>query len=369
MPSGGMAGMNMTGFHMTGPMWMPSAPPTIGRLFAWHPQPIPVMPLLCLAAALLYGYGMLRLRRRGDRWPIGRLIAWLFGLLSILSVTSTGIAGYSMELFSAHMVQHMMLSMFAPIPLLMGAPVTLALRALPVSPRRGARGPREVLVAVIHSRFARVITSVFFTMPLFIASLYGLYFTPLFDFLMRTWAGHGVMMLHFLLVGLLFFYPIMGVDPAPTARKPVFAILELFGGMPFHAFFGIAVMMSTGLITRSFDHVPAGWHTTALSDQQAGGAIAWAFSEIPTIIVLLVVFAKWRKSEERLARRSDRAAERDRDAELNAYNAYLAELNTHGRVHVDEPAQAMVSSGHAPKRGHYDTSASEHPASSGDGRG
>lgn len=345
--TGGMAGMPGM---MSGPMWHPTVPPTLGRLLAWHPQPVPVMPLLCLALALGYGYGMLRLRRRGDRWPVARLIAWLFGLLAVFAVTGTGIAGYGMELFSVHMVQHMVLSMLAPIPLLMGAPVTLALRALPVSPRRGARGPREVLVAVIHSRFARVVTSPFFTMPVFIASLYGLYFTPMFDLLMRTWWGHGVMMLHFIAVGLLFFYPILGVDPAPTARKPVFAILELFGGMPFHAFFGIAVMMSTGLITRTFAHPPAGWHTTGLSDQQAGGAIAWSFSEIPTIIVLLVVFAQWRRGEVRLARRSDRAAVRDRDAELNAYNAYLAELNAHGRVRVDEPAQVMAAHGHAPGR-------------------
>ena len=325
----GMAGMpgmpGMNGPHMTGPMWMPTQAPTLGRLLAWHPQPVPVEPVACLLALVVYGLAVARLRRRGDRWPVTRVLWWVAGVASVALVTCTGVGGYGMGLFSVHMVQHMVLSMLSPILLLLGAPVTLALRALPPA-RRGRTGPREVITWFLHSRLARVVSSPLFTLPLFIASLYGLYFTPLFDFAMRSWPGHEWMLAHFLATGLLFFWPIMGVDPAPRRPSYVMRMLELFIGMPFHAFFGIAVMMSNGLIVGFFAHPPVAWGVSPLSDQNLGGGIAWAFSEIPTVLVLLALLAQWFASERRAAVRADRQADRDDDAELVAYNAYLTRL-------------------------------------------
>ncbi|WP_241780254.1 cytochrome c oxidase assembly protein, partial [Streptomyces wadayamensis] len=108
-------------------------------------------------------------------------------------------------MFSVHMVQHMVISMLTPILLLLGAPITLALRALPVA-GRGRTGPRELLLKLLHSWYMRIITHPAFTIPMFIASLYALYFTPLFDYLMGSTVGHIVMMVHFLAVGLVFFW-------------------------------------------------------------------------------------------------------------------------------------------------------------------
>ncbi|MBR7832976.1 cytochrome c oxidase assembly protein [Actinospica durhamensis] len=173
-------------------------------------------------------------------------------------------------------------------------------------------------------------TSPFFTLPLLIASLYGLYFTPLFDTLMSTWWGHDLMLGHFVAVGSLFYFPLLGVDPAPRKPHPVIGMLELTVGMPFHAFFGITVMMSTSLVTPFFAHPPQQWGIEPLADQSTAGAIAWAFGEIPTLIMLLVMAARWMRSEQRVARRTDRAADRDGDAELTAYNRYLAELSAAG---------------------------------------
>jgi len=134
-----MPGMRMPS-TMSGPMWMPDVPPTLARLLAWHPQPVPVEPAACALLLLAYGLAVVRLRRRGDRWPIGRSVAWVLGVASIAAVTCTGVGGYGMELFSVHMVQHMVLSMLSPILLLLGAPITLALRTLPAA-RRGHTGP------------------------------------------------------------------------------------------------------------------------------------------------------------------------------------------------------------------------------------
>ncbi|MBI0376280.1 cytochrome c oxidase assembly protein [Streptomyces albiflaviniger] len=281
----------------------------------------------CVLALGLYGWGVARLRRRGDAWPVGRLVSFALGVLTIAVAMCTKLNDYGMVMFSVHMVQHMIISMVSPILLLLGAPVTLTLRALPAA-GRGRKGPRELLVALLHSRYMRIITHPAFTIPLFIASLYALYFTPLFDFLMESKAGHIAMMVHFLAVGLVFFWPIMGVDPGPHRPGYVMRMLELFSGMPFHAFFGIALMMASEPMVGAYKHPPASLGVDALSDQTWAGGIAWAFSEIPSVIVLVALVYQWYKSEQRQARRIDRTADRDGDQELAAYNAYLASLQS-----------------------------------------
>ncbi|QQC87793.1 cytochrome c oxidase assembly protein [Streptomyces alfalfae] len=283
-----------------------------------------------LVGLALYGWGVTRLVRRGDKWPVGRTVAFVLGVLTVLLVMCTQLNDYGMVMFSVHMVQHMVISMLSPILLLLGAPITLALRALPTA-ARGHKGPREWLLWLLHSRYMRIITHPAFTIPLFIASLYALYFTPIFDTLMGSKAGHIGMMVHFLAVGLVFFWPIMGVDPGPHRPGYVMRMLELFAGMPFHAFFGIALMMATQPMVGTYTHPPASLGIDALADQEAAGGIAWAFSEIPSVVVLVALLFQWRRSEDREARRKDRAADRDGDKELEAYNAYLASLAARGR--------------------------------------
>ncbi|KOT37634.1 membrane protein [Streptomyces caelestis] len=302
-------------------------PFTLGRGLAWSADGFFLV--ACLLGLALYGWGVFRLVRRGDKWPVGRTVAFVTGVLSIGLMMCTGLNDYGMVMFSVHMVQHMMISMVSPILILLGAPVTLALRALPPA-GRGRKGPRELLLMLLHSRYMRVVTHPVFTIPMFIASLYGLYFTPLFDFLMGSRPGHIAMMVHFLAVGLVFFWPIMGVDPGPHRPGYLMRMLELFAGMPFHAFFGIALMMASTPMVTTFENPPASLGIEALSDQNAAGGIAWAFSEVPSVLVLLALLFQWYASDQRQAKRKDRAADRDGDKELEAYNAYLASLNARG---------------------------------------
>ncbi|AZQ74674.1 MULTISPECIES: cytochrome c oxidase assembly protein [Streptomyces] len=319
-------GHGMQGMH--GMMHMDMPPFTLSRGLQFSGEPF--FMIGCLLGLGLYGWGVVRLRRRGDAWPWGRVVAFTLGVLSVALVMCTKLNDYGMVMFSVHMVQHMVISMLSPILLLLGAPVTLTLRALPAA-GRGRKGPREWLVALLHSRYMRIITHPAFTIPMFIASLYALYFTPLFDFLMETRTGHIAMMVHFLAVGLVFFWPIMGVDPGPHRPGYVMRMLELFAGMPFHAFFGIALMMASEPMIGTYMHPPASLGIDALDDQKAGGGIAWAFSEIPSVLVLLALVYQWYRSEQRQAKRADRAEERSGDKELNAYNAYLASLHAKGQ--------------------------------------
>ncbi|MFA1547385.1 cytochrome c oxidase assembly protein [Actinomadura chokoriensis] len=282
----------------------------------------------------LYLAGVVRLRRRGDSWPLGRTAAWIIGLVTIVAVTQSGVAKYAPILFSVHMAQHMVLNMLAPIFLVVGAPVTLALRALKPARERGDRGPREWLTALLHSRYLAVVAHPAVATLIFVVSTFALYYTPLFEAAMRNHLGHIAMTVHFLAAGSLFFWVLLGVDPAPKKLPYPARLILLFVTMPFHAFFGIALMnMSQALARGWYTAVDPPWGTTILHDQHTGGAIAWAFGEIPTFIVLIVLAFQWFADDQRQARRMDRRADRAAAAggrpeedELAAYNARLAKL-------------------------------------------
>ena len=309
-----------------------AGPPTLGRvLFDWR------FDLLFGTAALVLAVGYLlgvrRLRRRGDAWPTGRLVAWLLGCLVLLAATSSGIGRYMPAMFSMHMVGHMLLSMLAPILLVLGAPVTLALRALPAAGRDEPPGPREWLLAALHSRVSRVLTNPFVATALFVVGFYGLYFSGLFDAVVDSHGAHLAMNLHFLLSGYLFYWVVIGVDPTPRPIPPLAKLGVVFASLPLHAFFGVVLMgMSTVLGADFYRSLKLDWHTDLLGDQKLGGGIAWAAGEVPLVIVLVALFVQWRRSDQRTATRLDRAAERDDDADLAAYNAMLAEMARRDRA-------------------------------------
>jgi cytochrome c oxidase assembly factor CtaG len=240
-------------------------------------------------------------------------------------------------LFSAHMVAHMLLSMVVPIGLVLGAPVTLALRTLPGPRVPGELGPRQLLLAVLHSRVAKVVLHPLVAFALFVGSLYGIYFTPLFATLMSNHLGHVVMEFHFLTVGFLFFFVLVGIDPAPVRLPSIARIGLLFAAMPFHAFFSVAIMGGDTVLARSyFQALDRPYSTDLLGDQHLGGGIGWALGELPVLLVLGAVFVQWTRTDARDAARFDRDADRASrraaagntpvDDELSRYNTYLASL-------------------------------------------
>ncbi|MEO3789734.1 cytochrome c oxidase assembly protein [Nonomuraea sp. B10E15] len=278
----------------------------------------------------LYGAGVYRLARRGVAWSWGRTASWFFGVALLVFATQSGLARYAKVMFDVHMIEHMTLSMVVPIFLVLGGPVTLALRALKPASKRGDRGPREWITTILHSRFTKVVTHPLVATSIFVASTYALYFTPLFESAMQEHLGHIWMTLHFLISGCLFFWVIVGVDPGPHRLPHVWRLLMLFVTMPFHAFFGIALMMMGAVIASGwYEQLGRPWGDTLLQTQRDGGAIAWGFGEIPTLIVLLAIAVQWYQDDDRQARRTDRRADRSGagDPELDSYNAYLARLN------------------------------------------
>lgn len=285
----------------------------------------------------LYLVGVWRLQRRGDRWPIHRTVFWVLGMLLLVWVTGGPINAYQDYLFSVHMLGHMMLSMAIPLLLVSGAPITLALRAIDKR-EDGTRGGREWIMWAVHSPFARVVTHPFVAAGIFILSLWAFYFTDLVRWSMFEHLGHEWMVSHFLISGYLFVMSLVGADPVPYRLPYPGRLITLIAVMAMHAFFGIAIMMQSGLLVADwFGSMGRPWGPDPLQDQYIGGGVAWSIGEIPTLILAITVAIQWSRSDTRLQRRSDRHADRTGDAELAEYNAKLAALAERDRRSAARP--------------------------------
>jgi putative copper resistance protein D len=273
---------------------------------------------------VFYLWGVIRLRRRGDRWPWYRTALWLVGMASLLWVTCGVTNVYQQFLFSLHMLEHMLLTMAVPVLLVLSAPVTLAMRAIHKRDD-GSRGAREWILLAVHSRVAGVLTHPLVAAGLFVASLWVFYYTPLFRWATTDHVGHEWMTIHFLVVGYLFVQTLVGIDPVKNRPPYPIRLILLLIVMAFHAFFGLALISNDGLFLADwYGSMGRTWGATPLQDQQAAGGIAWSVGEIPTVILAIGVAILWSRSDDREAKRHDRQADRDGDAELEAYNRMLA---------------------------------------------
>ena len=280
--------------------------------------------LVCLFGAILYLAGAIRLHRRGDRWPIGRTIAWLGGLAMLFYTTNGALNAYEQYLFSVHMLGHMMLTMLIPLVLVLGAPVTLALRA--VEKRQdGSWGGREWILWTVQTPYSKFITHPVVAAVMFAGSLWVFYFTPIARWAAEEHLGHQWMIVHFLISGYLFSLSMIGIDPVPYRFPYPLRIATLFATMASHAFFGVTMMTGDGLMLADwYGAMGRTWGATPLEDQNAGGGIAWGIGELPTLALALIVAVQWSRSDDKEQKRKDRAADRSGDAELAAYNEMLA---------------------------------------------
>jgi len=310
----------------------PMPPPLSAGALATRWLVDPLILAVTLGVAGAYLAGAWRLRRRGDRWPAARTAAFVAGCAVVVLATSSGLARYAPVLFSVHMVAHLLLGMVAPILLVLGAPVTLALRALPPAADPAWPGPREWLAAAVRSRPARLLGHPLVALAVYVGGMYAFYLTDLFALALRSHAAHLLMVAHFLLAGYLFFWVVVGLDPAPGHRPgPLPRMGLVLVSMALHAFLGLAIMQAGELFAGEwFTALPRDWGPSPAADQYVAGGIAWSFGELPTVVVLGALLRQWIRADEREQRRLDRAAARAEagggpDAH-DAYNAWLAEV-------------------------------------------
>lgn len=321
---------------------VPERPLSTAESLLGHPLPSPVTAgswftswqmdtfwaPLTLAATVAYVVGVRRLRARGDRWPIGRTVSWLLAAAGLVWATSGAPGVYGDVLFSMHMVQHMTIATAVPAFLCLSAPVTLALRALS---RRsdGSRGAREWLLVLVHSRFMRLFGHPLVAAALFIVGLVVFYYSPLFELSLRSHTAHLLMVGHFLISGYLFASVICGIDPG--VRRPAYPLrmLLLMVTFGFHAFFSVSLMSSSTVLARGwFASLGRDWGATLERDQYVGASLGWALGDYPLAILAGALIWTWVRADHQEGRRLDRQADRDDDAQLRQYNAYLARLRS-----------------------------------------
>ena len=307
------------------------APPTLSRVLLGYEADGLMLGLLIFLVAL-YIKGVVILTKRGDKWPVGRTIAFALGISAVDFATSGGLGLYSHFAFANHMMAHMVLGMIAPIGIVLGAPITLALRTLPLGRNQQESGIRGIFIELLHSKLSKFYTNPVVALVIFDGSLFALYFTPLFGNIMQGHSGHFFMSLHFLLAGFLFFQVLIGIDPLPRKVPHIAKIIVIFAAMSIHAFFSISVMSATTLLDNGyFELLQRPWATDLLADQKLGGGIGWAMGEVPILLALLATFLQWLKADKNEAARIDRAADRaaamGEDDDLARYNNYLAQLN------------------------------------------
>lgn len=258
-------------------------------------------------------------------------MAFLGGCAVLLVTTGTATEGYGFEMFSVFMFQQLTLMMVVGPLLVLGRPGTLLLHS---SPHHGPG--RFVLVAArraLRSRWAAAALHPAVTVPLFLLAFWGLYLTDAATVLLGLWTGHTALEVALLVSGVLFAAPVLSRDPLPRTQSHAVRALDVAVEMPLHAFFGVVLMMATTPMVAAFGHPPDAWGVDLLRDQQTAGAVAWSYGELPTLIVLLIVASRWYRAETRSNALRDRRADREGDAELDAYNAYLAGLADRDRRH------------------------------------
>jgi cytochrome c oxidase assembly factor CtaG len=319
---------------------MPLAPLTpVTALTTWQFAPLASALLALLAAAYLAG--VCAVRRPGRGWPAGRTAAFLAGLAVIAVATQGSTGAYDDVLFSAHMVQHLLLIMVAPPLLVLGRPVTLLLHA--------ARNPW-------HTRVKRVLRSPavsFLTWPPFTVSLYAVvvlttHLTPLMDLVLENEAAHDAEHAAYLVTGYLYFLPVIGSEPLRRRLTAFGRYLLLLVTAPVDLAAGVVLMLVPRELFPAYASADRPWGPSPLADLHAGGLIMIAGSNLVMTVVGVMLAVSLARAGERAgdmageraggrgaarqplppgASRRPCGTRREAPTDLDAYNAYLGSLD------------------------------------------
>jgi cytochrome c oxidase assembly factor CtaG len=276
----------------------PPAPAFPQVLLEWR------LELALLLAVAIAAVAWVILRRRvaakhpGHPHPAWRSAAFLGGLAVMVLALMSPIEAYEGALFSVHMLQHMLLQLVAAPLLLLGAPATLALRAASPS-------VRGVLLAVLHSRVVSVLSFPLLAWVLFAAINWGWHFSTLYDQALETPWLHDLQHLTFLGAALLFWWPVVGADPARWRLPQPVRLFYLFLAMPQNSFLGIALMSAPASLYPHYLTNERTWGPTPAVDQSVGGMLMWVGGDVVFLLAMGFVVAAWVRAEDRRTARAD----------------------------------------------------------------
>ncbi len=287
----------------------PVDPPTALTLaLDWSFEPLVLVPLLLIAL------GWIWLIRRVDAahplTPVPRLRAasFILGLFAIAVALQSGISRYDTSLFSIHMVQHLLLTLLAPPLLALGAPITLLLRASTPAVRH------RWILPVLHSRVVRVAAHPVVGWLAFAGVMWGTHFSALFNASLDNVAIHDFEHVLYLTAGLLFWWPVIGVDPSPYRMSHPVRVLYVFLQMPQNSFLAVAILGAPAPLYAHYVTLIRAWGPNPLVDQQLAAGIMWLAGDLAFLAAILALVAGWARHDER----TTVAQERRADAELAA---------------------------------------------------
>ena len=285
--------------------------------------------LLCVGSIAFYAWGVVLVRRRGGRWPFVRLAAWLGGWLLTLYLAVSGLWMYSTAVYSWHMLVHMTVNMLVPILCVLGAPFSLIDAASRPRDEGELPGPREILGALGDYRPLQRLLSPPVLWLNYVSSLFVVYFTPLFPWLMKYHWAHQLMLLYFMVTGYAFFSLIVGQDRQSWKLPHLVRFALMMSIMPFHAIFAVGIMMAHTLIGADFyQTIAVSWVGDLMNDQNIAGQITWFTGEIPIFVAVIALAAQWFPQDKVDAARLDALADSEDDP-VAAYNEMLAQLADH----------------------------------------
>jgi putative copper resistance protein D len=253
---------------------------------------VPVVLTLLLAIVYLRG------ARARSRWPIWRTLLFLLGLAALVASLESPIDTIALELFSVHMLQHMLLELVAAPLLLLGAPATLALRA-------GSPPMRARMLSVLHSRVVTVVSFPLLAWVVFAAVNWGWHFSTLYNKALETPWLHDIQHLTFLGAALLFWWPVVGADPARWRLPHPVRLFYLFLAMPQNSFLGIALMSAPVALYPHYLTNLRSWGPTPIVDQNVGGMLMWVGGDVVFLLAMGLVVAAWVRAEDRRTARED----------------------------------------------------------------
>lgn len=265
-----------------------------------------------------------------------RTICWMLGWITTIVLMGSGLGKYSPADFGIHMIVHMSLNMLIPALLVGGGPITLLLRSTSGTNRVGHQ-VRNRVNQLINWPGLRLLLHPLFVFTVYVGSYYVLYLTPLFGDLIRYHWGHQLMNVHFLIVGYMFFSLVVGVDKLPVELPHIGKLGYVIAAMPFHAFFGIVLMMTSTPVGLNFYRTLDLPWLDIPAEQYFAGGIAWAGGELPLLGVVIVLGIQWARQDKRDAQRFDRHEDAGLSDEFSAYNDMLRRLAVKdGAVTVEE---------------------------------
>jgi putative membrane protein len=260
-------------------------------LSQWPREPV-VLVVLALGA-FLYLSGA----RRVAGWPRSRTAFFLAGSAVLVVAIASPVAVYTHALFSVHMVQHLLLTLVAAPLLVLGAPVTLAMRALPPTARRR-------VATLVHARPVAVVSAPLVAWCAFALVMWVTHFSPLYELALSNAAVHHAEHALYLAAGLLFFWPLAGLDPGARRLSHPMRLLYLLLAVPQQAFLGLAIF-SAGEVLYPHYGAPGG-ALDPLADQALAGVIMWVVGDLLFLGALVAAVIAWMRHDELEAKRTDR---------------------------------------------------------------